>query len=234
MSSILRTYFRDAWHVYRQGEQPAVSLDDGAFPAFLVWDIRGDIVEIPACLIQHFLYAKPMGYSKVVLNLVNGPDSNGRRTFHLKTASTILAKFEEAGDSSMRLAHVVTTKGVHYYGGKGIILDGDYNPLMLTTLKVKFAADGSPRFSDPVFNLSYRVFENSAELVEKTIIKQAIPLYALGTVDGSYDGDYYFDGDAKVSISNLDSIIVRPSTPSLATATTEMFNLVIAQNYGNL
>lgn len=233
MSGILRSYFRDAWYVNRQRSQPSVSLDDGAFPAFLVWDIRGDIVEVPVVLLQHFLNAKPLGYSKIVFNLVNGPDTNGRRTFHQKAASTILGKFNEAGSSSMRIAHVVTTKGIHYYGGKGIILDGDYNLLMLTTVKAEFAADGSPRFSDPVCNLSYRVFENSGELVEKTIIKQAIPLYSMGNVDGAYDGQY-FAGDAKISISNLDSFVIRPANPTLASSTPEVFNRVIAENYDNI
>lgn len=236
MSDVLRTYFKNSWYVDvlpQSRMMPKVSLDGDTFPAFLVWDITPDVIECPVFLYQHFLEARRRGCTKIVYNLINGPDSSGMMTFHQKTASAILAKFVEATETNVRLAHVVTTKGVHYYGAKGIILDGEYNPLMIATALVRFTADGSPRFSNPICNLSYRVFENSSELVEKTIIKQAIPLFGTIPINGDYDS-HSLSGEAKVSIRNLDQYVVRPAAPSIIMASPTAFNSTIARSYANL
>lgn len=232
MSTILRDYFKNAWQNYHSRSEVTVPLDDRAFGAFLRVDIRGECAEVPICMAPYYKDAYTAGCTHLVFNLVNGSDRDGRRTFTQKTASTILGWFETAGGNDMRLAHVVTTKGIDYYGGKGIILDGALNPLMITTAMLKLQPDGRLKAESPACKLSYRVFENSSELVEKTILKQAIPLWGTISVSGSCD-DQCFQGRVKISIEDLDPMVVRPSVPNPSVVSNTLFNRIIAQNYDN-
>lgn len=228
---VIEEYFKRLWWE-RDINIPNVSLDDNAFPAFLEIDLRGDELEIPFFLLKPALQAKARGYDKLAFNLVNGSDREGRRTFHHKTVSTILKKFSDASGSSMRIAHVVTSKNLHYYGNWGIILDQNYSPLFVATVKVRLVTDGTPRLSHPMCKLSYKVFENSQEIVEKTIIKQAIPLFSTYRVDVCF-GTFYSRGSVELAITNLESMVVIPNRPTLISSSVTAFNQTILINCDN-
>lgn len=234
MSSI-EEFFKLLWYVVdREGYPiPQVSLEEGAFPAFLEVDISGNKFEVPTPLVPYVASAKRAGYTKLVYNLVNGADNMGRRTFHKKTINTILRQFFDASNSNMRLAHVITSKGLHYYGCRGMIFNGNYEPLMLGTLEVEYdAAHNTVNLSHPKCRLSYKVFEGASEIVEKTIIKQAIPCYANGGVDINYRREY-FDNRVPVEIviGHMDSMIVKPMVPTLSTVNMTNFNNIIANHH---
>lgn len=228
----IEDYFNHFWVAPSVGSAPQVPLDEGACPAFLEVDISGNRIEVPMVLSSHALFAKSQGYTKLVFNLVNGSDDMGRRTFHRKTINTILKQFSYAARGSMRMAHVITSKGLHYYGCRGMIFDGNYNPLLLATITVDFTASTEVLFSNPACKLSYKVFENAAEIVEKTIIKQAIPLYANNGVDIYCNGCYYGSSlPVKLSIESLDSMIVRPSVPTVSSVNMIDYNNTIVNCY---
>lgn len=228
---VIEDYFKYLWWEW-DINPPNVSLDDNAFPAFLEIDLRGDELEVPFFLLRPALQAKAHGYDKLAFNLVNGSDREGRRTFHHKTISTILGKFVEASGGSMRIAHVVTSKNLHYYGNRGIILDQNYNPLFVATVKAKLAADGTPRLSHPMCKLSYKVFENSQEIVEKTIIKQAIPLFSTRKVDVDFSPFNSLES-VELAITNLESMVVIPNRPTLTSSSVAAFNQTILINCDN-
>ena len=75
-----------------------------------------------------------------------------------------------------RLCKIVTTKCI-YYVGQGVILDSDFNPLLVCTLKV---TKGAPHdnfiftYSDPTVYISPKVFA-SKDLISKAIVKTLIP-----------------------------------------------------------
>lgn len=228
MIMVIEDFFR---HLWWEGPSysPVVSLDNNAFPAFIEVDLRGDEIEVPFFLIRHVIRAKSQGYDKLAFNLVNGCDPEGRRTFHHKTISTILGKFASATRSPMRIAHVVTSKGIHYYGNQGIILDHEYDPLFVATVRMKLAADGGLRLSHPMCKLSYKVFENSQEIVEKTIIKQAIPFFATRQVEIELS-PFCSQESVELAITSLDSMVVVPNRPTIASSAPDAINQTILIN----
>ena len=234
MSSIER-FFKLLWYIV-DGEGypiPQVSLEEGAFPAFLEVDISGNKFEVPIPLVPYVASAKRAGYTKLVYNLVNGADNIGRRTFHKKTINTILRQFDDASNSNMRLAHVITSKGLHYYGCRGMIFNGNYEPLMLGTLEVEYdAAHNIVNLSHPKCRLSYEVFEGASEIVEKTIIKQAIPYYANEGIDINYKREYFGNRvPVEIVIGHMGSMIVKPMVPTLSTVNMTNFNNIIANHH---
>lgn len=234
MSSI-EEFFKLLWYISdREGYPiPQVSLEEGAFPAFLEVDISGNKFEVPTPLVPYVASAKRAGYTKLVYNLVNGADNMGRRTFHKKTINTILRQFDDASNSNMRLAHVITSKGLHYYGCRGMIFNENYEPLMLGTLEVEYdAARNTVNMLHPKCRLSYKVFEGASEIVEKTIIKQAIPCYANEYIDINYKGEYFvIRAPVEVVIGHMGSMIVKPMVPTLSTVNMTSFNNIIANHH---
>lgn len=234
MSSI-EGFFKLLWYIAdREGYPiPQVSLEEGAFPAFLEVDISGNKFEVPTPLVPYVASAKRAGYTKLVYNLVNGADNIGRRTFHKKTINTILRQFDDASNSNMRLAHVITSKGLHYYGCRGMIFNGNYEPLMLGTLEVEYdAAHNTVNLSHPKCRLSYKVFEGASEIVEKTIIKQAIPCYANEGIDINYKREYFGNRvPVEIVIGHMGSMIVKPMVPTLSTVNMTNFNNIIANHH---
>lgn len=229
-------FFKSLWFIIDiiGYPNPEVSLEEGAFPAFLEVDISGNKFEVPTPLVPYVASAKRAGYTKLVYNLINGADNIGRRTFHKKTINTILRQFDDASKSSnMRLAHIITSKGLHYYGCRGMIFNGNYEPLMLCTLEVEYdAVHNTVNLSHPKCRLSYKVFEDASNIVEKTIIKQAIPYYANEGIDIYYKRDYFGDKvPVEIVIEHMDSMIVKPMVPTLSTINMTNFNNIIANHY---
>ena len=222
-------YFSNMWSNIYEVSLPTVGLDDNAFPAFIEADITSD-AEVPVCVANYCKRFRALNMDKVVYVLSNGYDYDGRRTMHHKTVSTILRRFGMVNNNSMRVAHIVTTKGVHYFGGMGFIMDSNYNPLLICTAKVDFDSNGRIKFSNPKCNISYRVFDNSSELLEKTIIKQAIPYLSHHTVPipaGMHHDYSYVD----IMIGDFDYMVVKPVRPTMKQAEPESINSVILNSY---
>ena len=234
MSSIER-FFKFFWYVIdrRDGPVRQGSLEEGAFPAFLEVDISSNKFEVPTPLVSYVASAKRAGYTKLVYNLVNGADDIGRRTFHKKTINTILRQFDDASNSTMRLAHVITSKGLHYYGCRGMIFNGNYEPLMLCTLEVEYdAAHNTVNLLHPKCRLSYKVFESASNIIEKTIIKQVIPYYANEGIDIFYKREFLGNRVTfEIIIGHMGSMIVKPMVPTLSTVNMTNFNNIIANYY---
>lgn len=232
MSATLGFYFRNAWYARdTRLDAPRISLEDYAFPAFLTVPLKGDDLEIPVCVIPRFFMARSLGYDKLVLNLVDGTDHMDRRTFHHKTATTIFRKFAEASTTAgTRIAHVVTNSDLHYYGNRSIIMDANRNLIMMATVHIHF--DSSSRFvvTDPICHLSYKMFENSGNIVEKTIIKYGIPAWAGREVEMHIYGHYYY-GKPRIVIDHYDNVITKPVVPKISEISTEHFNELILDTH---
>jgi hypothetical protein len=230
--SHIESFFRGLWVVdlrYFKTSIPEVDLDDGAFPAFLNIDISGDEFEIPYFLKDVMIEAKASNCDSIIYNLIHGFTEEGRRSVTKRTINTILKSFSKAGEGT-RIVKVVTTKGLVYYGCRGLILDENYNPLFIATIKAK-KEDGKFKFSNPSCKISYRVFENSDNIVEKTIIKQALPIYGEHPVDYAIDNSYYNSGNSpvKISIEYLDHLVIKPSQPTIKDV--DNVNSVLNINY---
>lgn len=118
-----------------------LSLDsNNVFRRSLVIEVNNDEVEIPVIAREHFeklvsdnmAYPTIMGIKRIILPLYDNAPSQERRTFD----SIITQLFTNVGYSK-RLQKITTNKGEVYYGGKGIIFDESYTPLLLCTLTAR-------------------------------------------------------------------------------------------------
>lgn len=231
MSATLGFYFRNAWNGDSRRDQSRVLLGDQTFPAFLTVQLQGNDIEVPVCAMQYFLKARNSGYDKLVFNLLHGPDAVGLRAFHHKTAGAIFRRFADASVTTIRIAHVVTAKGTHYYGNRSIIMDGNHDLLMMTTVMVHFEENGSYELTNPICHLSYKVFEHSENMVEKTIIKYGIPAYSGEAVNMIWNGRTFFFEKPRILIDHYDHLITKPVAPKISETSVEQFNKTIFDTY---
>ena len=113
-----------------------------------------------------------------------------------------------------------------------MIFNGNYDPLMLATVEVDFyAAKTNLDFlSNPRLRLSYKTFENSSEIVEKTIINQAIPYFSRNNITIVYHNTQIGSTQpVEITIGHLESMIVKPMAPTISTIDT--FNNTISNAF---
>ena len=203
-----------------------LSLDsNNVFRRSLVIEVNNDEVEIPVIAREHFeklvsdnmAYPAIMGIKRIILPLYDNAPSQERRTFD----SIITQLFTNVGYGK-RLQKITTNKGEVYYGGKGIIFDEGYTPLLLCTLtarSVHTEDNGNTMvYYRPVCHVSPKVFLESDKLINKGIIKKLIPYYTSRDVIFPRN-NYRFssnpeDRRAKVIVDNFDKFFIEPVKPT--------------------
>lgn len=215
----------------------SLTLDsNNVFSRSIIVDLNKDEIELPVIAIRHFEEAA--GFSiipsfsveKVILPLYNNAYDQSRRTF-----DTIMAQFFANTSYESRLLKITTNKGEVYYGGKGIIFDGNYNPLLLCTLKARRVVTENEKYTAyyrPVCYVSPRVFEEPNTVVNKGIIKKLIPFYTSHNMDfplGLFR-DKAEDKKVQVVIDNFDRFFVKPVKPNPSTCSNELLNQCLIDN----
>lgn len=215
----------------------SLTLDsNNVFSRSIIVDLNKDEIELPVIAIGHFEEAAgssiipSFSVEKVILPLYNNTYDQSRRTF-----DTIMAQFFANTSYENRLLKIITNKGEVYYGGKGIIFDGNYNPLLLCTLKAKRVVTEKEKYTAyyrPVCYVSPRVFEEPNTIVNKGIIKKLIPFYTSHNMDfplGLFR-DKAEDKKVQVVIDNFDRFFVKPVKPSPSTCSNELLNQCLIDN----
>ena len=219
-----------------------LSLDsNNVFRRSLVVEVNDDEVEIPVIAREHFeklvsdnlIYPTINRIQRIILPLYNNAPDQERRTFD----SIIKQLFTNVG-YSQRLQKITTSKGEVYYGGKGIIFDESYTPLLLCTLTAKSVHTEDNRntmvYYRPVCHISPKVFLESDKLINKGIIKKLIPCYTNRDVDFPRRG-YSFssnpeDKRVKVIVDNFDKFFIKPVKPTLSTCPNDALNKCLIDN----
>lgn len=215
----------------------SLTLDsNNVFSRSIIVDLNKDEIELPVIAIRHFEDAAgssiipSFSVEKVILPLYNNTYDQSRRTF-----DTIMAQFFANTSYEGRLLKITTNKGEVYYGGKGIIFDGNYNPLLLCTLKARRVVTEKEKYTAyyrPVCYVSPRVFEEPNTVVNKGIIKKLIPFYTSHNMDfplGLFR-DKAEDKKVQVVIDNFDRFFVKPVKPSPSTCSNELLNQCLIDN----
>lgn len=224
-----------------------LSLDsNNVFRRSLVIGVNNDEVEIPVIARNHFekvvsanlAYPTIMGVKKIILPLYDNAPSQERRTF----GSVMNQLFANVGYGN-RLQKITTSKGEVYYGGKGIIFDESYAPLLLCTLtarKVRTEEGGdSMVYYRPVCHVSPKVFLESDKLVNKGIIKKLIPCYTSRDVyfpRSSY-GNFSNNPEGrkvKVIVDNFDKFFIEPIKPTPSAITNDALNECLIDNIDDI
>ena len=221
-----------------------LSLDsNNVFRRSLVIEINDDEVEIPVIAREHFEslvsekinYPLAVGTKRIILPLYDNAPSQERRTFD----SIIMQMFNNVR-FGMRLQKITTNKGEVYYGGKGIIFDESYAPLLLCTLtarKVHTEEGGNSMvYYRPVCHVSPKVFLESDKLINKGIIKKLIPLYTSREVSFP---NYKFGSNpeskkVKVVVDNFDKFFIEPIKPTPSATTNDALNKCLIDNIDDI
>nr|DAH00039.1 MAG TPA: hypothetical protein [Crassvirales sp.] len=223
-----------------------LSLDsNNVFRRSLIIEVNNDEVEIPVIAREHFenLVSLNMAYStimrikRIILPLYDNAPSQERRTFD----SIITQLFTNVGYDK-RLQKITTSKGEVYYGGKGIIFDESYTPLLLCTLtarSVHTEDNGNTMvYYRPVCHVSPKVFLESNKLINKGIIKKLIPYYTSRDVHFPIS-NYKFssnpeDRKVQVIVDNFNKFFVEPIKPTPSACSNDALNECLIDNIDDI
>lgn len=220
-----------------------LSLDsNNVFRRSLIIEVN-DEIEIPVIAREHFEdlvlekinYPLAVGTKRIILPLYDNAPSQERRTFD----SIIMQMFNNVG-FDMRLQKITTNKGEVYYGGKGIIFDESYAPLLLCTLaarKVYTEESGNSMvYYRPVCHVSPKVFLESDKLINKGIIKKLIPFYTSKEVSfpNCMFGVNPESKKVKVIVDNFDKFFIEPIKPTPSAITNDALNECLIDNMDDI
>lgn len=223
-----------------------LSLDsNNVFRRSLIIEVNNDEVEIPVIARRHFerlvsdniTYPTIMGIKRIILPLYDNAPSQERRTFD----SIITQLFINVGYNK-RLQKITTNKGEVYYGGKGIIFDESYTPLLLCTLtarSVHTEGNGNAMvYYRPVCHVSPKVFLESDKLINKGIIKKLIPCYTSRDIDFPENSCSFRssleDRKVKVIVDNFNKFFVEPIKPTPSACSNDALNECIIDNIDDI
>lgn len=217
-----------------------LSLDsNNVFRRSLVIEINNDEVEIPVIARRHFetwvsdnmAHPTIMEIKRIILPLYDNALRQERRTFD----SIITQLFTNVGYGE-RLQKITTNNGEVYYGGKGIIFDESYTPLLLCTLTARSVHTdlGSIMvYYRPVCHVSPKVFLESNKLINKGIIKKLIPCYTSRDIDfprNSFFGSSSENRKVKVIVDNFNKFFVEPIKPTPSAIAEDALNKCLIDN----
>ena len=220
-----------------------LSLDsNNVFRKSLIIEVN-DEIEIPVIAREHFEdlvlekinYPLAVGTKRIILPLYDNASSQERRTFD----SIIMQMFNNVG-FNMRLQKITTSKDEVYYGGKGIIFDESYAPLLLCTLaarKVHTEESGNSMvYYRPVCHVSPKVFLESDKLINKGIIKKLIPFYTSEEVSfpNCMFGVNPESKKVKVVVDNFDKFFIEPIKPTPSAITNDALNECLIDNMDDI
>ena len=220
-----------------------LSLDsNNVFRRSLIIEVN-DEIEIPVIAREHFEnlvlekinYPLAVGTKRIILPLYDNAPSQERRTFD----SIIMQMFNNVR-FDMRLQKITTSRDEVYYGGKGIIFDENYTPLLLCTLaarKVHTEEDGNSMvYYRPVCHVSPKVFLESDKLINKGIIKKLIPFYTSKEVSfpNCMFGVNPESKKVKVVVDNFDKFFIEPIKPTPSATTNDVLNDCLIDNMDDI
>ena len=220
-----------------------LSLDsNNVFRRSLIIEVN-DEMEIPVIAREHFEdlvlekinYPLAVGTKRIILPLYDNAPSQERRTFD----SIIMQMFNNVR-FDMRLQKITTSKDEVYYGGKGIIFDESYAPLLLCTLaarKVHTEESGNSMvYYRPVCHVSPKVFLESDKLINKGIIKKLIPFYTSEEVrfPDCMFGVNPESKKVKVVVDNFDKFFIEPIKPTPSAITNDALNECLIDNMDDI
>lgn len=212
-----------------------------AFNRLFVIDVSSDEVEVPvfarsaveSVVGSNLEFPSISHIGKVVIPMYVNTYNQSRRT-----ADSIVSEFFSRVDFNQRLQKVTTNKGEVYYGGKGIILDKDFNILFLCTIvcrRIEHRGRQVMSYYKPMIHVSPQVFLRSDGLIDKSILKKIIPFYVSHSID-SVNTHAYFRNDVpsgtkpQILIEDVDRFIEKPVKPTPQKCSDDVLNQILIDN----
>lgn len=151
---------------------------------------------------------------ETVLPLYQKRETLNKRTFN----SALKVLF--SGDYTDGLVKVVTNKGEIYYGGRGLILDEHFNPVIMFT--VRFISEFT--YDKIICRINPKVFLEPDKLIHKGIIKYIIPYMGEYTVPLWINRVYLNSRSSQVIIENFNDWFVSPTKPEPSESINDSLN----------
>ena len=166
------------------------------FQHLLIVDISNDTYEVPCFLKLDAITRKLNRYTELCVPIIN---NNTHGVIPRRMVGTIIRDFQNSKIPGIQT--VVTSKGDIYHGCPGLILDKDFNPLLVLTCVITEGKVVKYRC-----RISNSVFEHKDRLIEKAIFKTFIPTLTTEFANNEplYEG--IFIGDI--------NLLVKPTVPS--------------------
>lgn len=163
---------------------------------------NGKVYEIPSLICESVVRAEItaglIGESVTPLSVI---DSQIRRT----TDSIFKYFFSRNRYNSLNylgLKKATTSKGEVYYGASGLILNSNFEPIMIGMNE--YGKDGDTiHFERCVLKVSPEVFISEG-LLEKAIVKKLIPFYSRYNIEG---------GTVRIEVDDISKYVVKPVPP---------------------
>lgn len=162
---------------------------------------NGKVYEIPSLIcepvVRTEITAESIGESVTPLSVI---DSQTRRT-----ADSIFKYFFSENrhhPNYLGLKKATTSKGKVYYGASGLILNSNFEPIMIGLNE--YRKDGAViHFERCALKVSPEVFISEG-LLEKAIVKKLIPFYSRYNIEG---------GTVRIEVDDISKYVVKPVPP---------------------
>lgn len=211
------------------------------FNRLFVIDVSSDEIEVPVfakSAVESVISVKlefphTTHTSKIVIPMYVNTYNQQRRT-----ADSIVSDFFSRVDFNRRLQKVTTNKGEVYYGGRGIILDKDFNILLLCTIvckKMEYRDRQVMSYYKPIIHVSPQVFLRGEGLIDKTILKKIIPFYVSHSI-GTVSTSTYFRSNIpegtkpQILIDDVSKFIENPTKPTPQKCSDDVLNQLLVDN----
>ena len=212
-----------------------------AFNRLFVIDVFSDEIEVPvfARSVVESVVRDKLNFpfinhvNKIVIPMYVNTSNQSRRT-----ADRIVNDFFLKTSFSQRLQKITTNKGEVYYGGKGIILDKDFNILLLCTIvckRIEYMRGQIMSYYKPIIHVSPQVFLKGESLICKSILKKIIPFYVSHNID-SVSTHAYFRSNIpegtkpQILIDDVSKFIENPTKPTPQKCSDDVLNQLLIDN----
>ena len=213
-----------------------------AFNRLFVIDVSSDEIEVPvfaksaveSVVRDKLKFPYVSHVNKIIIPMYVNTYTQSRRT-----ADSIVGEFFSRINFNHRLQKVITNKGEAYYGGKGIILDKDFNILLLCTLacrRMEYRGRQVMSYYKPIIHVSPQVFLRGEGLINKSILKKIIPFYLSQNIDLIHIDNPDFVSEIsegtkpQILIDDVSKLIERPVKPTPQKCSDDVLNQILADN----
>ena len=215
-----------------------------AFNRLYVIDVSSDEIEVPVFAKSaiesvvrdklEFPYVSHV--NKIIIPMYVNTYTQLRRT-----ADCIVREFFSGVNFDRRLQKIITNKGEVYYGNRGIILDKDFNILLLCTLacrRTEYRGRQVMSYYKPIIHVSPQVFLRSDSLIDKSILKKIIPFYVSQNISVSTNIGFVDDipegTKPQILIDDVSKLIETPVKPTPQKYSDDALNQILVDNVNDV
>lgn len=228
--------------VIRNVTNNETTLDNhNAFNRLFVIDVSSDEIEVPVfakSAVESVIRDKLEFPYVSHVNKIVIPMYVNTYTQLKRTADCIVMEFFSGVNFDKKLQKVITNKGEVYYGSKGIILDKDFNILLLCTLacrRMEYRDRQVMSYYKPIIHVSPQVFLRGEGLIEKSILKKIIPFYVSQNIDPIWTNPGFVNDipegtKPQILIDDVSKLIENPVKPTPQKCSDDVLNQILADN----